>query len=40
MMIYSNCPETYWFGAGILVDDLPDIPRRVKEVMSDLRREP
>jgi len=38
MMIYSSCPETYWFGAGLLIDDLPDIPRRIKSVLADLKK--
>lgn len=30
--------EWYWFGAGILVDDLPDLYRRVKEMIDTIRQ--
>ena len=38
MCYFPNIPELYWFGAGLLIDDLPDIPRRAKELLSDLKR--
>ena len=38
MVYFPNIPELYWFGAGLFVDDLPDIPRRAKELLSDLKR--
>jgi len=33
LMTYSTgliieCPEMYWFGTGLFIDDLPDIPAR------------
>jgi hypothetical protein len=30
IMLYIPIPIAYWFGAGIFLDDLPDIPKRVK----------
>lgn len=30
MWLYLVHPELKWFGAGIFIDDLPDVPRRVK----------
>jgi len=32
LMCYAWRPEVYWFGAGIFVDDLPDLPRRLKKL--------
>jgi len=34
LMVYvAHVPELYWFGAGLLVDDLPDIPARVRKYL-------
>jgi hypothetical protein len=30
LMMYIVTPEIFWFGAGLFVDDLPDVPRRLK----------
>ena len=32
LMLYAP-PFWYWFGAGLFVDDLPDIPNRVKSIL-------
>jgi hypothetical protein len=32
LMIYISAPEVFWFGAGLLVDDLPDVPRRIRSI--------
>lgn len=29
MVYYPDTPEFYWFGWGLFVDDLPDIPPRL-----------
>jgi len=31
LMCYAPCSEVFWFGCGMFLDDLPDIPRRIKE---------
>lgn len=31
LMIYFSELEVYWFGFGLLIDDLPDIPSRIKK---------
>ena len=31
LMVYATCPEMYWFGYGLFIDDLPDIPSRFIE---------
>ncbi len=36
IMVYIAVPELFWFGAGLFVDDLPDVPRRVKELLQKL----
>lgn len=28
LMTYALSPEMYWFGMGLFIDDLPDIPAR------------
>ena len=38
MCYFPNIPEIYWFGAGLLTDDLPDIPRRAKELLADIKK--
>ena len=38
MCYFPQVPEIYWFGAGLFVDDLPDIPKRARELLSDLKR--
>jgi len=38
MCYFPNVPELYWFGAGLLIDDLPDIPRRAKEILADIKK--
>ena len=38
LMIYGvNIVEVVWFGAGLFVDDLPDVPRRAKEILNELK---
>jgi len=37
MCYFPNVKEVYWFGAGLLIDDLPDIPRRAKELLRDIK---
>ena len=33
IMIYCpQYPEAYWFGLGLIVDDAPDIPNRIRKV--------
>ena len=32
IMLYAP-PFWYWFGAGLLLDDLPDVPNRIKELL-------
>lgn len=33
MMIYfPQYPEVYWFGLGLMIDDAPDIPLRLKKI--------
>jgi hypothetical protein len=36
LMIYITRPEIYWLGAGIAVDDIPDIPRRFQGYFKNL----
>jgi len=31
LMLYSPYPQLYWFGVGIFLDDIPDIPRRLRK---------
>ena len=32
LMVYCNSsPEVYWFGYGLFIDDLPDIPTRFRK---------
>jgi len=32
LMVYvSGVLEVYWFGCGLLVDDFPDVPRRIQK---------
>jgi len=38
MIYFPNVPELYWFGAGLFVDDLPDIPRRAKILLAEFKR--
>ncbi len=33
LMVYVAVPELFWFGAGLFVDDLPDVPRRLKGLL-------
>jgi len=37
LMLSSNL-YLYWFGVGLLVDDLPDIPRRAAEIFQELKK--
>jgi len=38
LVVYlSHIPELYWFGWGLFYDDLPDVPRRFKKILKDLR---
>ncbi|MEM3737546.1 MAG: hypothetical protein QXJ75_05635 [Candidatus Bathyarchaeia archaeon] len=30
LMLYAPWTTVYWFGVGVFLDDIPDIPRRVK----------
>ena len=32
IMLYCPLPQAYWFGAGLFLDDLPDVPRRVRGI--------
>jgi len=32
LMLYAPCPEVYWFGLGLFMDDWPDIPRRFRKL--------
>jgi hypothetical protein len=34
MIYFPNIPEIYWFGYGLFIDDLPDVPRRFKKLFS------
>jgi len=36
LMLYIPMPEIYWFGAGLFVDDLPDVPRRYRKMFGFL----
>jgi len=38
MIYFPNVPELYWFGTGLFVDDLPDIPRRAKILLAEFKR--
>jgi hypothetical protein len=38
LMAYSGSVELFWFGAGLFVDDLPDIPRRAKELLKEFKK--
>jgi hypothetical protein len=31
LMVYAVNPEMYWFGMGLFVDDMPDIPSRFRK---------
>lgn len=31
LMIYAPSESYYWFGYGVFIDDLPDVPRRFKK---------
>lgn len=30
LILYAPVPQIVWLGAGILVDDIPDLPRRIR----------
>lgn len=32
MIYFPQYPEVYWFGMGLVVDDLPDIPNRIRHL--------
>lgn len=34
LMNYFSQPEIYWFGWGLLVDDIPDLPARLKKMIN------
>ena len=36
LMVYVPTPEVFWFGAGLFVDDLPDVPARLKKYFATL----
>ena len=38
MMIYLPAEHTYWFGAGVLVDDLPDLYKRITNMIKDIAK--
>ena len=31
MVYYNGSPEVYWFGYGLFIDDLPDLPTRFRK---------
>jgi hypothetical protein len=33
LVVYATQPELIWFGWGMVIDDTPDIPRRIKKVL-------
>jgi hypothetical protein len=33
IMAYVANTEVFWFGAGLLVDDLPDVPKRIRVLL-------
>jgi hypothetical protein len=33
----GTTPEAFWFGWGLLIDDLPDIPQRMLDVWQNLK---
>lgn len=37
MVYFSEYPEIFWFGAGLLVDDIPDIPARYQNLFKSLK---
>ncbi len=39
LMLYAPGPEAYWFGLGLFIDDLPDIPRRYRILFSHYGKE-
>jgi len=36
LMIYVP-GDAYWFGLGLLIDDLPDVPRRFKGILQEAK---
>lgn len=36
LIAYGGQAEAVWFGWGVLVDDLPDIPRRAKKLFQKI----
>jgi len=36
MVYFPSVPEAYWFGYGLFIDDLPDIPKRFVEFFAYL----
>jgi hypothetical protein len=36
IMIYVS-GDAYWFGLGLLIDDLPDVPRRFKGLLQEVQ---
>ena len=39
MCYFPYSPEIYWFGAGLFIDDLPDIPRRAKRILAEITQQ-
>jgi len=39
LMVYAVNPEMYWFGMGLFIDDLPDIPPRFIKWFNYLKRD-
>jgi len=33
LMVYIAKPEIFWFGTGLLLDDVPDIPLRIRKIL-------
>jgi len=36
LMLYAPRPELFWFGYGLFLDDLPDIPQRLRNFLKTL----
>jgi len=37
VVYFPHITELYWFGWGLFYDDLPDVPRRMKAILKDLK---
>jgi len=36
LMLYVPIPEAFYFGMGLFIDDLPDVPRRFRKLFTFL----